>query len=334
VYSLLFTSLVSFFAYAIIPEGLRTQYKDNLISGIALHLMGPMWLKLLFQGFIVVVGFLMLAGAINTSIIGANGVLNRVSEDGVMPTWLRKPHRKYGTSYRLINLIVLLQIVAIVGSRGETYTLGEAYAFGVIWSFAFKALAVLVLRFKGRSPREWKVPFNVSLGATELPLGLGAIAFVLFLLASVNLVTKQVATISGLGFTLVFFGLFLASEKINVRRRGPAPHVETDEFRLQTEGAISPATVGVRPDNTLCLVRDYNTLEHLKKALELTHTGKRDLVVMTVRVTKGADTGYEGLAERSVFASYEQLLFSRVVALAEKAGKGVRLIVVPSSNVF
>ena len=334
VYSLLFTSLVSFFAYAIIPEGLRTQYRDNLISGIALHLMGPTWLKLLFQGFIVVVGFLMLAGAINSSIIGANGVLDRVSEDGVMPTWLRKPHRKYGTSYRLINLIVLLQIVAIVGSRGETYTLGEAYAFGVIWSFAFKALAVLVLRFKDRSPREWKVPFNVSLGVTELPLGLGVITFVLFLLASVNLVTKQVATISGLGFTLVFFGLFLASEKINVRRRGPAPHVETDEFRLQTEGAISPATVGVRPDNTLCLVRDYNTLEHLKKALELTHTGKRDLVVMTVRVTKGADTGYEGLAERSVFASYEQLLFSRVVALAEKAGKGVRLLVVPSSNVF
>src|SRR5262249_13241196 len=30
VYSLLFTSLVSFFAYAIIPEHLRTLYKDNL----------------------------------------------------------------------------------------------------------------------------------------------------------------------------------------------------------------------------------------------------------------------------------------------------------------
>ena len=28
------------------------------------------------------------------------------------------------------------------------YVLGEAYAFGVVWSFAFKSLAVLVLRFK------------------------------------------------------------------------------------------------------------------------------------------------------------------------------------------
>jgi hypothetical protein len=35
-----------------------------------------------------------------------------------------------------------------------------------------------------------------------------------------------------------------------------------------------------------------------------------------------------------VFASYEQLLFSRVVALAEKAGKKVHLLVVPSSTVF
>src|SRR5439155_1911130 len=139
---------------------------------------------------------------------GANGVLNRVSEDGVMPTWLRKPHRKYGTSYRLINLIVLLQIVAIVGSRGETYTLGEAYAFGVIWSFAFKALAVLVLRFKDKSPREWKVPLNIRLESNEIPLGLGIITVLLFSVAGINLITKEVATISGVAFTLVFFLLF------------------------------------------------------------------------------------------------------------------------------
>ena len=334
VYSLLFTSLVSFFAYSLIPDDVRPQFRDNLISGIALHLMGPTWLKLLFQAFIVIVGFLMLAGAINTSIIGANGVLNRVSEDGVMPTWFREPHKKYGTSYRLINLIVVLQIVAILGSRGDTYTLGEAYAFGVIWSFAFKSLAVLVLRFTQRAPREWKVPFNLRLGGTEMPLGLAAITGTLFLLASVNLVTKQVATISGIGFTLVFFTLFLASERINERRRGPVPHVESDEFRLEAEEEISPRTVGVRPGSTLCLVRDYNTLDHLKRTLDLTHTGKKDLVVLTIRVTKGPDAGYEQLAEHSVFASYEQLLFSRVVALAEKAGKKVHLLVVPSSNVF
>ncbi|HWX25006.1 MAG TPA: amino acid permease, partial [Vicinamibacteria bacterium] len=265
-------------------------------------------------------------------IIGANGVLNRVSEDGVMPDWFREPHRKYGTTYRVINLLVLLQVVSIVGSRGNTYTLGEAYAFGVIWSFAFKGLAMVVLRFKDRSHREWKVPFNLEIGGTALPLGLGTVTVVLFALASVNLITKEIATISGIGFTLVFFGLFLLSEKVN-ERRGEV-HVETDQFRLETQEVISNETVAVRPGCTICLVRDYNTLEHVRKALELTHTGKRDLVMMTVRILTGADAGYEGLAERQVFARYEQLLFSKVVSLAEKFGKTVHLLVVPSSNIF
>src|SRR5256714_13145236 len=117
-YSLLFTSLVSFFAYAIIPDNVRPQYFDNLISGIALNLAGPTSLKLAFQAFIVIVGFLMLAGAINTAIVGANGVLNRVSEDGVMTDWFRAPHKRFGTTYRMINLIVVLQLVAIIASRG------------------------------------------------------------------------------------------------------------------------------------------------------------------------------------------------------------------------
>lgn len=334
-YSLLFTSLVSFFAYALIPDDVRPLYFNNLLSGISLHLAGPLPLRLIFQAFIVVVGFLMLAGAINTSIIGANGVLNRVSEDGVMTDWFRAPHRRYGTTYRMINLVVILQLAAIIGSRGNTYTLGEAYAFGVIWSFAFKGLAMLVLRFKDRSRREWKVPFNLNLGGNELPLGLGAVAAVLFSIAGVNLVTKQVATASGIAFTLVFFTLFLVSEKLNERRRaGESHHAALDQFRVSAQEAVTNETVGVRPGNTLCLVRDYNTLEHVRRSLETTHTGKRDLVMMTVQLLRGPDTGYEEIGEQHLFTSYEQLLFSRVVALAERAGKHVDLLVVPSSDVF
>jgi amino acid transporter len=334
VYSLLFTSLVSFFAYALIPDEVRPQYFNNLISGVSMYLAGPMPLKLLFQGFIVIVGFLMLAGAINTSIIGSNGVLNRVSEDGVMTDWFRAPHRRYGTTYRMINLIVLLQLAAIIGSRGNTYTLGEAYAFGVIWSFAFKGLAMLVLRFKDTSHREWKVPFNVRLDGYEIPIGLGVIAAILFSIAGINLITKQVATVSGVAFTLVFFAIFVVSERINERKRGAEAHVEMDQFRLQRQDVISSETVEVRPGSALCVVRDYNTLDHVKKALEATHTGKRDLVVMTVQVMTGPDAGYQDISENQLFTRYEQLLFSRVTAVAEKAGKHVDLLVVPGNNVY
>ena len=66
----------------------------------------------------------------------------------------------------------------------------------------------------------------------------------------------------------------------------------------------------------------------------MTHTGKRDLVVMTVQVMKGPDAGYEDISHDQLFTRYEQLLFSRVTAVAEKAGKHVDLLVVPGTNVF
>jgi amino acid transporter len=333
IYSLLFTSLVSFFAYMIIPDHLRPQYFDNLISGIAMNLAGPWSLKLLFQAFVVVVGFLMLAGAVNTAIIGSNGVLNRVSEDGVLSDWFRAPHKKYGTTYRMINLIVFLQLVTIIFSRGRIYLLGEAYAFGVIWSFAFKALGVFVLRFKDRSPREWKVPFNIKLDGLEIPLGLGVITALLFSIAGINLITKQVATVSGVAFTLIFFIIFLVSEHLNDRKRRRLP-AEVDQFNLETQTVVSPQSVDVRPGNALCLVRDYKTLGHLSVALEMIDTDKQDLVVATIRVSKGPHAGYEKISAHHLFTSYEQLLFSKVVALAEKVGKPVRLLVVSSSNVF
>ena len=140
----------------------------------------------------------MLSGAVNTSIIGSNGVLNRVSEDGVLSSWFRQPHRRYGTSYRIINLIVILQIGTIVASGGDTYVLGEAYAFGVLWSFVFNSLSMFVLRFKNREPREWRVPLNIRWGRKEIPLGILIVLLVLLATATVNLLTKQVATISGL----------------------------------------------------------------------------------------------------------------------------------------
>jgi amino acid transporter len=221
IYSLVFTGLVSFFAAAIIPDAVRPQYYDNLISGLAMHVVGPVSLRLVFQAVVVIVGFLMLAGAVNTAIVGSNGVLNRVSEDGVLTEWFRKPHHRFGTTYRLINLIAILQVVTILISRGNVILLGEAYAFGVVWSFAFNALAVLVPRYKRPDiERGWKVPLNVRIGGRELPIGVTLIAISLFTAAAINLFTKETATISGLLFTGGFFVVFMASERITARQKG------------------------------------------------------------------------------------------------------------------
>ena len=232
VYSLIFTAGVSFFASMIIPDAVRPQYFGNLISGLALNFVGPYNLKLAFEGFVVIVGVLMLAGAVNTAIVGSNGVLNRVSEDGILPTWFRHPHPRFGTSYRMLNLVVGLQLLTIILSRGDIFVLGEAYAFGVMWSFSMKGLAVLVLRYKQPGKRDFRVPLNLTVGGVEIPVGLGLITLVLFALSFMNLFTKQVATISGVAFTLIFFTVFEISEKITLKHG--AKHQELDQFNLES----------------------------------------------------------------------------------------------------
>ncbi len=147
IYSMVFTSLVSFFAVMIIPDHIRHQYFENLIGGLAMSLTGPFVARLAFHIFVVVVGTLILSGAVNTAIVGSNGVLNRVSEDGVLSDWFRQPHPKLGTTYRIINIVVGLQIVMIIASRGDVTFLANLYAFGVIWSFVLNGVAVLVLRY-------------------------------------------------------------------------------------------------------------------------------------------------------------------------------------------
>ncbi len=336
VYSVIFTGSVSFLAFALIPDDVRGHFSDNLISGIAMHLVGPLGLRLLFQAFVVVVGFLILAGGVNTAIVGSNAVVNRISEDGVLPTWFRKPHRTYGTTSRVLNTIVGLQLFTLLMSGGDVYILGEAYAFGVVWSFAMKSLAVLVLRFKEPGPREWRVPLNVTILGIEFPIGLGLMTATLFAFALVNLFTKQLATIWGVTFTAVLYVVFVASERRNVRMRSAVvEHPDSlDQFQVLPAADLGLGEVAARLDNILVPVRDYNTLAHLNWVLTHVDTDQRDVVAMTVRLFQGPDAGFQGVRQTEVFTDYEQLLFTKVVAVAERQGKPVKLLVVPSTNVF
>ncbi len=333
IFSVMFTSLVSFFAVAIIPDSERPGYFPNLISGLAMNFVGPISLRLLFQGFVVIVGFLMLSGAVNTAILGSNGVLNRVSEDGVLTPWFRAPHRRFGTTYRTINLIAILQIITIVASRGDTIVLGEAYAFGVIWSFSFNAIATVVLRFRRPEEREWRVPGNIRIGKVEIPMGLITISLILVAIAMTNLLTKQVATISGILFTAAFFVTFTVSERINQRKLDLTAS-KLDQFQLQHSETADLQSVGARPGNVLVGVRDYNTLSHLERVLERTNTDEQDIVVLTTRLIAGPGSAERELSDETLFTEYEQRLFTQVVALAERHGKPVELVIVPATSVF
>jgi amino acid transporter len=333
IYSLLFTSLVSFFAVMIIPDATRGQYLENLIGGLSMNLVGPLTLRLAFHVFVVVVGTLILAGAVNTAIVGSNGVLNRVSEDGVLTDWFRQPHRRFGTSHRIINIVVAFQILTIILSRGDVTFLANLYAFGVIWSFTMQGIAVLVIRYTHPGDREYRVPLNFHLFGKEIPLGLALITLILFLIAIVNLFTKPSATVAGLIFSFVMFGVFSVSERITHRNRGAA-HVEMDQFNVAAQEELSPQALGVRPGNILVPVSNYHALYHLQAVLDRVKPERRDVVVLHVRLLRRSASGSSELEAEQLFGSVEQFLFTKALSLAEKRGKPIHLAVVSANDMW
>lgn len=328
--SFLFTAVCSFFAVMIIPDEVRPQYYENLMSGLAMHLAGPHLLRLAFQGFVVIVGVFILAGACNTSLVGANGVLARLAEDGLLGDWFRKPHKRFGTTYRLISAVAIAQLVTIILCRGDVLLLGEAYAFGVIWSFVTGSLSVLILRFKDRSPREWKVPGNLRIGTLEIPIGLAAISAILLVIGVANFFTKTVATTWGMAFVCFFFTVLFISER---RRRGKAK-TQVEQVNLHFEQKVTPEACGCEhTDRILITARDPGSLYQLQYALERANPLATDIIVLTIDRLAPHKNGeqLEFEKEHQVTPTDETLL-TNIVAIAERYGAHVIPLVVPASD--
>ena len=156
-------------------------------------------------------------------------------------------------------------------------------------------------------------------------MGLMMITVSLFALAIINVLTKKVATISGVIFTVAFFIVFEASDIYN-RKHRQGQRQELEKFRLDTRDDVSASAVNVRPGAVLVAVRNPHRLQHLERILHKTDTRKMDIVVLSVRkVTRDG---------AQIFSDAETTVFTRVVSLAEKAGKHVELMVVPGADPY
>jgi amino acid transporter len=334
IYSLIFTGGATLLASMLIPAWQITHiYQDNLIAGLAMYMVGPLFWRIVFRIFVVLVGFLILSGAINTSMIGSTGVLMRVAEDGVLTDWFRKPHKKFGTSYRIVNMVFILQMITIIASRGNVIVLGEAYAFGVIWSFTFNSLAMLVLRWKYHGERGWKVPPNIRIGNFEIPVGLLSVFLVLISVAIVNLFTKSVATVSGVLFAAAFFIIFTVSERANLRKHALTAHQMKDIFQLEHQDTVSRESAAIRPGGVMVTMHDASNPFALKWTLSHTSTEDQDVVVISVRMMGVGGPEYLSAEEQS-FSEHEQMIFTKAISVAESFGKKVSLLMIPAGDVF
>ena len=167
-----------------------------------------------------------------------------------------------------------------------------------------KGLAVLVLRFKQPGKREFRVPLNPRILGVEIPVGLGLITLILIALCVINLLTKRVATISGVTFTLIFFTIFTISERRT--RKTATARAELDQFNLEAGDDLTPEVLGVRPENVLVPVRNYNTLSNLGAVLDRVDTHKQDVVVLHLRFLQRSGSGESELEPEQLFSVEEQ----------------------------
>ena len=331
-YSMLFTSLASFFAVMLIPDSERPKYLDNLLGGLSMFLVGPVGVEAAVS---------CLRGGGGHADSGGRGEyghhrLERRAEPrgrrrrpaGLVP----QAAHEIRHHHRLINTVVLLQIVTIVLSRGDVNLLGEAYAFGVVWSFSFNALSVLVLRFKQPENREWKVPLNFRIGGVEIPVGLGLITLFLFTLACINVFTKELATIAGVSFTLAFFLVFTVSERMN-RTEHARKRQDLEQFRLDQSEEVSQEQITCAAGQCAGgLPQSVPSGASGKSAREDRYAegGYRRAVG-----TSGDGGGFGRVRSATPIRSSptaEQDLFTRVVSVAEKAGKHVELLAVAAAD--
>jgi len=191
---------------------------------------------------------------------------------------------------------------------------------------------VLMLRYEKPGEREFRVPLNLRIAGLEIPLGLGLITITLVALCVINLFTKQVATVSGVAFTIVFFAVFTISEKVTQKRT--TAHAELDQFNLTQQSELTLENTGVKPGNVLVPISNYYAVYPLEAALQRAKRREAEIVVLHVRLLRRAGSGEHELAPDQLFTTIEQLLFTKVLSMAEKEGKPVRLAVAAANDLW
>src|SRR6202040_3988865 len=91
---------------------------------------------------------------------------------------------------------------------------------------------------------------------------------------------------------------------------------------------------GVQPGNILVAVSTYYALYPLEAALRRAKRGQVEIVVLHVRMLRRAASGEYDLEPDQLFSPIEQMLFTKVLSIAEKEGKPVRLSLAAANDLW
>jgi hypothetical protein len=188
--------ILTLLTVALLPVVTKQAHHERFISEI-----GSLYGGNLIKIAVVVTASSLLVFASNTAIIGGYHVFLALAERGFMPSAIAHRNRKFGTPQLAILVTTIVPTVVIFFAHGDTQTLGNLYAFGLLGCFVLSSAGLDVLRWRDgdRGARFW--------------IGIGTTLMVMVAWGT-NLVFKVEATI--FGSLLVGIGLVMA---VGTRRK-------------------------------------------------------------------------------------------------------------------
>jgi len=324
-FTLIITAFGTFVYTALVPAPERATFAAIPLAGLATHAIGGAWVHTILTLLVAAAAVLILTPAVQAALLDAEGILQRLSFEGVVSAGLSELHRHFGTPFRVIDVTTAGASTAILASGGRVPWLATAYGFAAGVTLLLKTAAALRLR-RTRPGAPYQAPFNIRIGGRPRAFG----AIVLCALLAVTM-----ATTIGVGTPAAVVTAFAIAVLLFVLRPArPQPTAASDDptadtFDVLRASVTTTGQLSVQPGGLLVPVRNPPALDHLTAAVRA--AGTRDVVVMTVRMTDVE--GNESTADPSVPTPYEQRLFLEVTTIAERLERPVHLLIVPSRSV-
>jgi magnesium transporter len=326
-FTVVITALTAFSYMLLVPGDEQDIWMSVPLAGLAHHVVGPVWTRNLLSLAVSAAAVLMLAPAVQIALADAESLLQRLSIEGTLSSGFAQLHRRLGTPVRVIDMAAAATVVMMLASGGRVAWLARAYTIAISAVLFLKIVTLMRLR-RAYAGTPYRAPLNGHFRGREIPwglLGLGA------LLAATSFVALLVGDAASIATAAVLVALMLL---FRLAGRDVATSEEDDQaagaFDLVPATEISLDQIHVRPGNVLVPVRNPHALDHVAAALRA--AGDRDVVVMTVRLAD-TDLAVHDSPGESTPSRYERQLLSEVVAVAERLGRPVRLLIVPARNV-
>jgi magnesium transporter len=320
---LILTVLSSFLFVALVPVDRMRLWASAPLAGISQCLaLGPVP-----KGLVAVCAALaalaVAVPAAHAALDDAQQLIKRMSVRRMLPGQIERPHVWLGTAAGSLNLAAAATALITVASGAQVAWLSRAYGTAIAVTLLLKIGALVCLRTAHPEPRPFRVPLNLKIARHEIPIGLIAVGLPVAAAVLAMFVSGDLPSIAA-GVLILGLHAALAAGW----QDAALPEVEEEGTELPP-AAVSVGQVEVRPGNVLVAVRHADSLAHVVGALAA--AGDRDVVVMTVRVL-GVDTD-EDAAGDAASTRNERYLFSQVVALTERHGRPVLMLIVPARNV-